>query len=868
MRLSTNSSQKSFFKKYPTFFLCALFLFTGLFIGWKNAPGSLKANFELLSNTEIWSALTEKNKLDTIHLDISFKNLQKIENKRRIALENNRLVSSSDDFVKAKLTHNGNIHPVKTRLKGDLPDHWSNEKISLRIKLIESCINGLSRFSLQRHGTRQDTGQWLFLNCLKKEGCLAVDYDFINFSLNGKDFGIYALEGHFGRDIFEKNKRREGVIICFDENRFWEDNNKLSKQQQGIKLLKYSDIINRNQSSVEKSEFLTSQSFIARKLLDEFINNTANAADIFDADILGKFLALCRVWNAEHALYIHNISFYLNPITLKLEPIGYDGMPGFSEMPNQCFFQNPAPELLWVRKVLSSSMIAEAYSKYLFKYSSPNFHHDLEKTFREKESYYRNLIVKNLLFEDSSTIWSSYFTLSTKNLWGKLKSRLNKIREEYQVDKPLSASICSSKGGFTIKTKNCTSKPIRLLNLAFDQSKRIPIEELIQDFDSFPTIVPPPQYFESEKTSKHLIIPNKHYFNHHTKPLPQSCTLSATYLGKDEIFEIEVLIEPFESRVGQVIHSLNTNWTTFDFLEKEGNILRIPQGNYDILKSIYIDHGYTLQIDEGTTLKFANEAFIYTNSPLSVIGTKVNPIRFTAKNQFWPGLVINSASASSSFVNVEFINMRGIGTANNIEGMSFSGWNLTGALTIYQSPVHFNNCSFLNCYSEDALNVISTEFTLENCNFKDIISDAFDGDFVNGEIRNCQFNDVGGDGVDFSGSSADVRNSSFKNITDKAISVGEGSNVDVSTCKVNNVSFGVVSKDLSVTKASNNTITDAKTAAFAAFQKKNSFGPASIIVSQPKISECKQLFLVQDGSVGRLNDQIIKTSFFNTAELY
>ena len=108
MRLSTNSSQKSFFKKYPTFFLCALFLFTGLFIGWKNTPGSLKANFELLSNTEIWSALTEKNKLDTIHLDISFKNLQKIENKRRIALENNRLVSSSDDFVKAKLTHNGN----------------------------------------------------------------------------------------------------------------------------------------------------------------------------------------------------------------------------------------------------------------------------------------------------------------------------------------------------------------------------------------------------------------------------------------------------------------------------------------------------------------------------------------------------------------------------------------------------------------------------------------------------------------------------------------------------------------------------------------------------------------------------------------
>jgi hypothetical protein len=868
MRLTSNSPPKSLLKKYPTFLLCTLFLLTGVFMGLKNIPGTIKANFLLLTNTEIWSALTETNKLDTIHLDVSFKNIQKIENKRKNALKNNRLVSSSDDFVKAKLTHNGNIHPAKIRLKGDLPDHWSNEKISLRIKLIDSCIYGLPRFSLQRHGTRQDTGQWLFLNCLKKEGCLAVDYDFINFFLNGKDFGIYALEGHFGRDIFEKNKRREGVIVAFDENRFWEDNTKLSKQQLGIKLLKYSNIINRNQSSVEKSEFLTSQSIIARKLLNEFINNNANAADIFDTDILGKFLALCRVWNAEHALYIHNISFYLNPITLKLEPIGYDGMPGFSEKPSLCFFQNPAPELLWVRKALSSSIVAQKYSKYLLEYSSSSFFNNLEKTFREEESYYRNLIVKNLLFEDRSTIWSSFFTLYTKDLWNILKTRLNEIREEYKVNKPLSLSASAYKGGFILKIKNCTSKPIKLLNLAFDQSKGLKIEEAIQDPDTFPTVVPPAQYLENEKTSKHFIIPNKHYFKDHTKPLPKSCTLSATYLGNDEIFEIEALIEPFEASVGQVIPSSNTNWATFDFFEKEGKVLRIPQGNYDILKSIYIDHGYTLQIDQGTTLRFANEAFIYTNSPLSVMGTKVNPIRFTSKNQFWPGIVINSASTSSSFVNVEFMNMKGIGTANNIYGMSFSGWNLTGGLTIYQSPVHFNNCSFLNCYSEDALNVISTEFTLENCNFKGIISDAFDGDFVNGEIRNCEFNDIGGDGVDFSGSTAGVRKSSFKNITDKAISVGEGSNVDVSACKIKSVSFGVVSKDLSVTKAYNNTISYAKTAAFAAFQKKNSFGPASIIVSHPKITECKQLFLVQNGSVGRLDDQIVQTSDFKSSHLY
>ena len=93
-------------------------------------------------------------------------------------------------------------------------------------------------------------------------------------------------------------------------------------------------------------------------------------------------------------------------------------------------------------------------------------------------------------------------------------------------------------------------------------------------------------------------------------------------------------------------------------------------------------------------------------------------------------------------------------------------------------------------------------------------------------------------------------------------------NVNVLKCKIDNVSFGIVSKDLSVTKAVDNTIANAKIAAFAAFQKKNSFGPATIQVTNPKILDCKQLFLIQDGSVGRLDDLIVQTSAFKTTDLY
>ena len=107
MRLLPHSSHYSSCKKYTTLVLCALFLFSGLFMGWKNVPGFLKANIVLVSETNPLDILTQENNLDTVQLDISFKNLQKIEAKRLEAISHGTLVRSNDDFVNAEICHDG-----------------------------------------------------------------------------------------------------------------------------------------------------------------------------------------------------------------------------------------------------------------------------------------------------------------------------------------------------------------------------------------------------------------------------------------------------------------------------------------------------------------------------------------------------------------------------------------------------------------------------------------------------------------------------------------------------------------------------------------------------------------------------------------
>ena len=187
-------------------------------------PGYLKANYVLLSHPEAFKSLLSKNNFEEIRLDIKFKHFQKIEQKRQEALKRDLLISSDDDFVPGKISTGSKTYDCKLRLKGDLSDHWESEKSSFRVRLKDNAtIFGMSSFSLQRPVTRGNSSQFLFLESLRREDLIAVRYRFVNFTMNGKDMGVYAMEEHFSKELVESQRRRDGVVVSFDEYRFWKN---------------------------------------------------------------------------------------------------------------------------------------------------------------------------------------------------------------------------------------------------------------------------------------------------------------------------------------------------------------------------------------------------------------------------------------------------------------------------------------------------------------------------------------------------------------------------------------------------------------------------------------------------------------------
>ena len=879
MRLKP-SSKKSTKRKIPQFrigILCIFFACFGIFLGWKDIPGFLKANLVLFTEAKIFDALMEENNLDTIQLDISFKNLQRIEAKRQKAIQIGRLITSGEDLVNAEIRHNGKTSRCKIRLKGDLSDHWTGDKFSLRVEMKgDARIRGMSRFSLQDPVTRCNTSEWMYLENLRQEGCMAVRYDFVNLNINGKKMGIFAIEEHFSKEMIEANKRREGVIVHFDDYLLWkkfpED---IATNIDWNSIFRSAQTTVRSKKRIQASEILKKQKVTAFNLLRSLQKNALPASAIFDSEKLGRFLAITRIWQTERSMLYADINFYFNPVTCLLEPIGFDGNPGQEETSPYCYFSWGDIKDNWVNYALSDPKITYSYIKFLHQFTDPSYIENLFTKLSSRETKYRNLLKSELLLKSPSTIWKNYSSIINYNPKNIINNRAATILEELSEEVLIKgyARINENNTTIEISISNTTTQPVEIIgftsgNFSWDAKKTINDyrEEKNQedDFNGSIQIYGQGNGFKQSESDKIFVIEKKH--------LEEPLYANVRFLGSPNPY-LKILIpideSNFKPKYLPYYKKGIQNLTHPNFIIEKNNTLYVKTGSHFCKTNIFVPRNKALYLSPGTQIHFDQNSTLISEGTLRFHGSKENPIVLTSNHESWAGMLLAFANKKSILENVIIENINGIGKGPNPFGLERNGWFMTGGVTIYNSNIVISNSIFKNFKTEDALNIISSNFTLDHCTFSLTSSDAFDGDFVEGNIRNCTFFDIDGDGIDFSGSIVKVNGVNFSGIADKAISVGENSHVKINNCEIENVSFGVVSKDHSKTEVYDKiTVRNAKVSAFAAYQKKPLFGPAYLKVENPLIIDCKRKYLIQHGSTAFENTHKIGTEKFSTDSLY
>ncbi len=741
--------------------------------------------------------------IDKLYLNIDYESYQKIELKRDQALQIRHLKAGDEDFVPAKINFKEKTYDVKLRLKGDNPDHYDGDKWSFRIKLKgDETIFGMKVFSIQDPETRHNIHEFVFQEMLRKEGIIYLRTKLVNVIINGESKGIYQLQEHFDKLVIENNDRREAPIIRFNEDLLFERQLQLSddegdRTRVGAGVYYATDIDSFQTNKILADERLYGEYLKAKDLLESFRLEKLKTSEVFDVEKLATYFAISQLTGSTHGLHFSNMRFYYNPITSKLEPIGFDPNAGYID-PRPLHLE----ESLYTRfeeSIFEDMVFFEKFIQELQRISDENYLNAFFRDFEESDviNHYRR---ENPLYHFPKSIYY-------KNQ--------GYIRKFINPPTALKSYLHQEGGGyFVLEVANIQEFPVKLNKVLSADGTVFMSQETI--------ILKPREQDQLEYIKIKFRIPPGHNINNGSL---KSLKIKYSLLGKNELEE--EIVHPWprydelfiqEDVIRQLPNVQDFSFINIDFQAKK---IIFPEGALIISKDMIIPKGYAVLAEGGTSLNLIDGAKIISYSPFKFVGSEIKPVHIFSSDGSG-GIVILNTKESSYLQYVLFENLR---------APSENGWELTGAITFNEADVSLKDIQFLDIDSEDALNIVRSNFVMDNVTFFNASSDCFDGDFVKGSVKSSIFELCRNDGVDFSGSQIVIKNTQFNQVGDKALSFGEDSQAVLQGVVINQSYIGVASKDFSSVNIDSAKIFNSNYG-MVAYQKKSQFGPASITVGK------------------------------------
>jgi len=765
--------------------------------------------------------------IPSFNIDIKFKDMQRLILKRDDAINSGILIKEDNDYVPGRIRFNNKNYKIKIRLKGDWIDHLEGDKWSFRIHIKgDNHFLGMKRLSIQHPRTRNFETEILLFEALKREGVLVPRYFFVEVSINGKNIGLMALEEHFSKELLESQRRKEGVIIRFNEDSFWK-----SGLINTFDNFKIAQIIPFRSNKVARSKKLSNDLILAKNLLKGFVRGDLKPLDVFDPIIMGKFIAIADVWGATHMLRWHNFRFYYNPITALLEPIGFD-----ADLRTEISRSSSALD----EPIVSAIIEGDPVIKLVYRKTVEKLVQEMEKGTTNK--WFQAISKKQLgiLHKEFPLLNGIRFEEIAK----RGREALARISIARKYPEVLQVKSIRSKSSLYLELINPLTQPIKVEKIYCDEKSTRENKLILDNSIKLPLTVKPT--FLGERPEEKRIS-----YNLIKKDFKCDTVLNVRIAGEEMLRTIRSE-KSYPTIKKQVLPNFNLKETLdlhpfIKYVEGK-NFLQVLPGVWQVNEWISVPKTMTLEISKGTTLRFEKKSGLIANGPVNLKGTREEPVILMGSDHLsgfdtWSGIALMKTQKSSIWSHVKIF---------KTSGVSKGDWSLTGGINFYESDIIMDNVSFFGNQSEDALNIVRSKFNLKNIIIKNTTSDGFDSDFSNGTIENGRFENIGsqagGDGVDVSGSIVKIINSYFENISDKGISVGENSNLTATNIDIKNADIGVASKDGSLLSISDSKFSEIRKAGLMSYNKKSEYGSPEILAKNISIESIGDKFISQNGS--------------------
>lgn len=779
---------------------------------------------------------------ESITIDIKHQDYQKLTYLRQIALSREFITSDCKEYVPAVIRYKGKIARAKIRLKGDATDHLQRDKWSFRIEIKDSdTVFGMKRFSIQHPKTRNYICEWICHKVMRNEGIIVPRYKFIEVILNGKNYGIYAIEEHFEKRLVENNKYREGPIIKFNEDVYWAELDTLQFRGcisaddtdflTGPRKQSAASIDAFNMKDVVKNSLIYNQFLVGKNLLESFRRGLLPVDKVFDAEKLAQYFALSELMGAVHGSAVwFNLRFYFNPVTSLLEPIGFDLYMGD---PLICLgelfpahYMKAEPNSFYER-IFSDNSFLKKYMGTLERISKKDYLDTLFDGIDSELQKNLNIIYKEFPYYLFS---KDIFYLNQRRIEG-LLNPVKGIHAYFHKNETK---------GVVLEIGNLLTLPVEVLGVSCGDKFLFPAGDVIL----MPKGGSSPVDF---RLVSFLFPENRDLSDAEANDLKVKYKILGTNrIMYAAVFPYSVMSDNF---IANDFIRQASNVSDFKFLKVNDSEKKIfiKRGAWSIKSSLIIPKGYEVICQEGTVLDLLNSARILSYSPLKFLGSEKRPIVVCSTDLTGQGIVVMNAGGESMLKNTIF---------RELSNPSHAGWELTGAVTFYESDVTILCCQFLSNKSEDGLNIVRSDFSIGRSFFNKTAFDALDIDFSKGEILNTSFVDCGNDAIDISGSVVKIRDIFVDGAGDKGLSVGEASTVTADTLEIQNAGISAASKDTSSLTINGITISGCKVG-FSVYQKKPEFGSAFMTVTGLISEKIEIPYLVEKESKLEVNGKNI-----------
>lgn len=782
--------------------------------------------------------------LKRLNLNIPFDNYEIILRDRSKAIKKGVLFNPK--WVKGNIITDKTSLNSRFRLKGMRSDHWlANNKLSLKIDLKNGeNILGMNSFFLHKLKSRQYPYDFIFQEVLSEMGFPSLNHELVKVNMNNNNWGIMDMQDTFSKEMMGRNKLVESLIIEFSDNKKleWERYIKGSPKSNSSNEWLYHPrvffrIVNRDLDDLTDQEKLKFN-YIANRLIEIDYQDV-----IFDNNKLSKMEELLSIWGNFHPSTFRNSKYYLNPFTLKLEPLMSD-QEKFKLLNDELNINSikEITEGFLEPKTLSFIERKKIYEEILFALAKRSPYSLSRKFFPIDSQIKIDKPRKNYEF------------LKQNNLKYRLNNQDSHFRDKYRCNKNFLNQIPNN---------------FSLINAAYNNEKliitpllcgEIQIQEIkICDNTILKNIILNESEISISKPIKLKINgKNKNYSEYICKNSENF--IKYKFNGKkytDKVTYLPFLKRSINPLLEQFVPSFINKNENGDYIAKKGN--------WNIKDPIIIKGN--LFISPNTSFNFYPDTFLIVEGNLNVKGSEKYPVIMKSRNDSdtWKGIyVFNANREENNLSKIDHLQI------HNTDRTNIGILNLTGGTTFYNTELKVRNLKIFNSKAEDALNVVNSNVDIKDIYLNNTYSDGVDCDFCKGSIKNLELNNIGGDGVDFSGSDLKVKITSASNIKDKVSSIGEETNIYIEIDNVKNSYLAAAVKDGSTAKIILNNIRT-NGPYIMAYDKKNFYRKrtSAEVEHSNKIlkKEIKKYVTSFDADM-RVNDIDIRPSKIDVEKLY